>query len=176
MQIKTKIVSCHSADFKPVKQDVNGTVMLPPLVFPANTFNTDPVKCRKRKCTTKIDPHLSACMRRNVPQALQRHLQRVLQRRLALRRRRRLVARRLDDLLKVLRMFAGITGKFRHLRTFKKISKSDEHFGVHLQPSLIFSGRLGPIRVENQWLPSPQILDLLEVINILISYPNNKTI
>jgi hypothetical protein len=33
MQIKTKIVSCHTADFKPVKQEVNGTVTLPPLVF-----------------------------------------------------------------------------------------------------------------------------------------------
>ncbi len=30
----TKIVSCHTADSKPVKQEVNGTVILPPLVFP----------------------------------------------------------------------------------------------------------------------------------------------
>jgi len=35
LQIKTKIVSCHTADSKPVKQEVYGTVMLPPLVFPA---------------------------------------------------------------------------------------------------------------------------------------------
>ena len=35
LQIKTKIVSCHTADTKPVKQEVNGTVILPPLVFPA---------------------------------------------------------------------------------------------------------------------------------------------
>ncbi len=35
LQIKTKIVSCHTADSKPVKQDVNRTVILPPLVFPA---------------------------------------------------------------------------------------------------------------------------------------------
>ena len=35
MQIETKIVSCHTANFKPVKQEVNGTMMLPPLVFPA---------------------------------------------------------------------------------------------------------------------------------------------
>jgi hypothetical protein len=34
LQIKTKIVSCHTADSKPVKQAVNGTVILPPLVFP----------------------------------------------------------------------------------------------------------------------------------------------
>jgi hypothetical protein len=29
LQIKTKIVSCHTADYKPVKQEVNGTVILP---------------------------------------------------------------------------------------------------------------------------------------------------
>ncbi len=34
LQIKTKIVSCHTADYKPVKQEVNGTMILPPLVFP----------------------------------------------------------------------------------------------------------------------------------------------
>ncbi len=31
--MKTKIVSCHTAVSKPVKQEVNGTVILPPLVF-----------------------------------------------------------------------------------------------------------------------------------------------
>jgi hypothetical protein len=34
MKIKTKIVSCHTADSKPVKQEVNSTAILPPLVFP----------------------------------------------------------------------------------------------------------------------------------------------
>jgi hypothetical protein len=34
LQIKTKIVSCDKADSKPVKQEVDGTVILPPLVFP----------------------------------------------------------------------------------------------------------------------------------------------
>jgi hypothetical protein len=34
LQIKTKIVCCHRADSKPVKLEVNGTVILPPLVFP----------------------------------------------------------------------------------------------------------------------------------------------
>jgi hypothetical protein len=36
LQIKTKlsVVSCHTADSKPVKQEVNGTVIVPPLVFP----------------------------------------------------------------------------------------------------------------------------------------------
>jgi hypothetical protein len=30
----TKIASSHTADSKPVKQEVNSTVILPPLVFP----------------------------------------------------------------------------------------------------------------------------------------------
>jgi hypothetical protein len=34
LQIKTKIISSYTADSKPVKQEVNGTVILPPLVFP----------------------------------------------------------------------------------------------------------------------------------------------
>jgi len=34
LQIKTKIVSCYTADSKPVKQEVNGKVILPTLVFP----------------------------------------------------------------------------------------------------------------------------------------------
>jgi len=34
LQIKTKIVSCHTADSKPVKQEVNSTVILPHLIFP----------------------------------------------------------------------------------------------------------------------------------------------
>ncbi len=38
LEIKTKIVSCHTADFKPVKQEVNGAVILPPLVFPGQTL------------------------------------------------------------------------------------------------------------------------------------------
>jgi hypothetical protein len=37
LQIKTKIVSSHTADSKPVKQEVNGTVILPPLVLPGVT-------------------------------------------------------------------------------------------------------------------------------------------
>jgi hypothetical protein len=36
--IKTKNVSCHTADSKPVKQEVNGTVILPHLVFPATSL------------------------------------------------------------------------------------------------------------------------------------------
>jgi hypothetical protein len=34
-QIKTKIVSSHRVDSKPVNQEVIGTVILPPLVFSA---------------------------------------------------------------------------------------------------------------------------------------------
>jgi hypothetical protein len=41
LQIKTKIVSCHTADSKPVKQEVNGTVILPPLVFPVPGSNIE---------------------------------------------------------------------------------------------------------------------------------------
>ncbi len=39
MQIKTNIVSCHTTDSKPVKQEVNSTVVLPPLVFPDSSFS-----------------------------------------------------------------------------------------------------------------------------------------
>ncbi len=35
LQIKTKIVSSHTADSKPVKQEVNCTVILPSLILPA---------------------------------------------------------------------------------------------------------------------------------------------
>jgi len=34
LQIKTKMVNYHTAISKPVKQEVNSTVILPPLVFP----------------------------------------------------------------------------------------------------------------------------------------------
>jgi hypothetical protein len=35
---KNKIVSCPTADYKPFKQEINGTVILPPLVFPGFTY------------------------------------------------------------------------------------------------------------------------------------------
>jgi hypothetical protein len=38
LQVNTKTVSCHTADSKPVKQEVNGTVILPPLVFPVQAI------------------------------------------------------------------------------------------------------------------------------------------
>jgi len=40
LQIKTKIVSCPTANSKPVKQEVNVTVILPPLVFPDLSVKT----------------------------------------------------------------------------------------------------------------------------------------
>jgi len=39
LHIKTKTVSCHRADSKPAKQEVNGTVILPPYVFPGTTIS-----------------------------------------------------------------------------------------------------------------------------------------
>jgi hypothetical protein len=44
LQIKTKIVSCHIADSKPVKQEVNGTVILPPLVFTGAYFDLNQIE------------------------------------------------------------------------------------------------------------------------------------
>jgi hypothetical protein len=39
LQIKAKNVSCHTAVSKPVKQKVKGTMILPPLVFPAEALD-----------------------------------------------------------------------------------------------------------------------------------------
>jgi hypothetical protein len=38
LQIKTKNVSCHTANSKPVKWEAKGTVTLPPGVFPAKNY------------------------------------------------------------------------------------------------------------------------------------------
>ncbi len=46
MQVKTKIVSCHTADSEPVNQEVNGTVILPPLVVTICHY----AECRYAKC------------------------------------------------------------------------------------------------------------------------------
>jgi hypothetical protein len=45
LQIKTKIVSSHTADSKPVKQEVNRTVTLPPLVFPGLIIDYSLILC-----------------------------------------------------------------------------------------------------------------------------------
>ncbi len=42
LKIKTKIVSNHTADSEPVKEEVNGTVILPPLVFPGLFLHQNP--------------------------------------------------------------------------------------------------------------------------------------
>jgi hypothetical protein len=47
--MKTKIVSCNTADSKPVKQEVNGTVTFPPLEFPGQSYSGTCLKfCRMR--------------------------------------------------------------------------------------------------------------------------------
>jgi hypothetical protein len=48
LQIKTKIASCRTANSKPVKQEVNGTVILTPLVFPGSTPATGTERERER--------------------------------------------------------------------------------------------------------------------------------
>ncbi len=58
MQIKTAIFSCHTADFKPVKQEVNSTVILPPLVFPGRVVTMFIVQATERnakKSEVKVD-------------------------------------------------------------------------------------------------------------------------
>ncbi len=47
LKIKTKIKSSHTADSKPVKQEVNSTMILPPLVFPAQHNGT---QCNYTQC------------------------------------------------------------------------------------------------------------------------------
>jgi hypothetical protein len=54
LQMKTKIISSHAADSKPVKQEVNGTVILPPLVFPDCCL----VLSHNQKMTTRNQPSL----------------------------------------------------------------------------------------------------------------------
>ncbi len=48
LQIKTKIVSCHTVYSKPVKQEVNSKVILPLLVFPGICNN-----CGQNNCQDK---------------------------------------------------------------------------------------------------------------------------
>jgi hypothetical protein len=55
LQIKTKIVSCHTADSKPVKQEVNSTVILPPLVFPALCVESPNVTKASKKSVNVTD-------------------------------------------------------------------------------------------------------------------------
>jgi hypothetical protein len=49
LQIKTKIVSCHTAGSKPVKQEANGTVILPSLVFPGFYVGIRSHRCQNHR-------------------------------------------------------------------------------------------------------------------------------
>jgi hypothetical protein len=49
-QIKTKIVSSHTTDSKTVKQEVNGTVILSPVVFPDLIIDNIHKMCHPIKC------------------------------------------------------------------------------------------------------------------------------
>jgi hypothetical protein len=49
LQINTQIVNCHTADSKPVKQEVNGAVILPPLVFPDYSYGDYDKKANVRR-------------------------------------------------------------------------------------------------------------------------------
>jgi len=49
LQKETKIVSNHTADSKPVKQAVKGTVILPPLVLPGSRVLIQPLLALKKK-------------------------------------------------------------------------------------------------------------------------------
>jgi hypothetical protein len=54
--MKAKMVSCHTADSKPVKQEVNGSVIHPPLVFPDYIINGTVI----HPLTTSFEVSLSA--------------------------------------------------------------------------------------------------------------------
>ncbi len=53
MKIKTKIAGCHTADSKPVKQEINGTVILPPLVFPGAGVGHNEKQAGQQSAKTK---------------------------------------------------------------------------------------------------------------------------
>jgi hypothetical protein len=46
------------ADSKPVKQEVNGTVILPPLVFPGSIIPLDIARSSINSVTTELDNNL----------------------------------------------------------------------------------------------------------------------
>ncbi len=49
MQMKTKFDSCRTGDCKSVKQEVYGTVILPPFVFPEQTNESISVQIRFKR-------------------------------------------------------------------------------------------------------------------------------
>jgi hypothetical protein len=56
LQIKTNIASSHTADSRPFKQEVNATVILPPLVFPVfrNVVYEPLIVCDKKEPDKKM--------------------------------------------------------------------------------------------------------------------------
>jgi hypothetical protein len=61
LQIKTKIVSCPTADSKPLKKEVNGTVILPPLVFPVmGLLWFGQQKCNEEKSSASLGRQVAA--------------------------------------------------------------------------------------------------------------------
>jgi hypothetical protein len=64
LQIKIKIVSCHAADSKPVKQEVQFTVILPPLVFPTLAYLASSSATKKKSFITLTPGRRSRSPRR----------------------------------------------------------------------------------------------------------------
>jgi hypothetical protein len=62
LKITIKIVNCHTADFKPVKQEVNSTVILPPLVFPDVCICTHVCMCVGVSMHVCECPFMYACV------------------------------------------------------------------------------------------------------------------
>ncbi len=56
LQLTIFVFICKTDEFKPVKQEVNSTVLLPPLVFPVATVYRDHSKHidREQTCTARI--------------------------------------------------------------------------------------------------------------------------
>jgi hypothetical protein len=63
LEIKTKIVCCHIAYSKPVKQEVYGTVTLPPLVFPGFFYHSPYIFLSLSDCLSVcLSSSLSVCL------------------------------------------------------------------------------------------------------------------
>jgi len=61
LQIKTKIVSCHTAVSKPVKQEVNGTLIPPPSVFSGFTLK-DSTNLQKPESDEPVAQYVYLCI------------------------------------------------------------------------------------------------------------------
>ncbi len=65
LQIKTKIGSCHTADCIPFKQEVNSTVILPPLAFPGLGF-----KCLSQPSRLEQEKRKKVCYFERRPKSI----------------------------------------------------------------------------------------------------------